>query len=173
MTVEDGTGLADANSYLSVAEADAYWAERANANWAAATTVAKEAALVNASMYVDLRWGTSISGTPVSAHQVLVFPRNGLPACARGQTLPLRLKWAVAEYASLALTGPLAPTPDASARTKYRVKVGPIEEETTYATEVGTGSIGMWRTYPFADSLMACLSAANTVGANQGRQMRA
>jgi hypothetical protein len=173
MIVEDGTGLADANSYLSVAEADAYWAARGNANWAAATTVAKEAALVNASMYVDLRWGTSITGTPVSSHQILVFPRNGLPACARGQTFPLRLKWAVAEYAVLALAGPLAPTPEVSARTKYRVKVGPLEEETTYATEVGTGSIGMWRVYPLADSLMACLAEITTVGANQGRQMRA
>ena len=45
--VEDGTGLANANSFISVAGADAYWAEVTTpALWNAANTAAKEAALV-------------------------------------------------------------------------------------------------------------------------------
>lgn len=173
MDVEDGTGLPGANSYLSVEDADAYWAARANVTWAAATIAAKEAALVTASMYIDLRWGNGVPGTPVSPTQALVFPRHDLPPCAQGAVLPTRLKAAVAEYAAIALAGPLAPTPELSARTKYRVKVGPMEEETMYSDGLsGGGFSGMWRRYPYGDALMGCL-ANRLGGANQGRQMRA
>lgn len=36
LVVEDGTGRADANSYVTQAEADAYFAARLNTTWATA-----------------------------------------------------------------------------------------------------------------------------------------
>lgn len=55
-----GNLLADpsANSFISLADADAYLAVEGNAQWAAASVEAKEAALVNASRWlaVSLTW---------------------------------------------------------------------------------------------------------------------
>lgn len=53
LIVEDGTGLADAQSYVSAVDADAYFLARANSVWAAATPEAKEAALVRATQALD------------------------------------------------------------------------------------------------------------------------
>lgn len=50
---EDGTGLADANSYASVAEADAYFTDRNNTAWLALTDVEKQANLIVATEYLD------------------------------------------------------------------------------------------------------------------------
>ena len=41
LTVEDGTGLVNADAYISVADADTYFLASANATWAAATSPAK------------------------------------------------------------------------------------------------------------------------------------
>ena len=46
--VEDGTGVEDANSYTSVAFADAYFADRNNTTWSGASVADKEFALVKA-----------------------------------------------------------------------------------------------------------------------------
>ena len=56
LVVEDGTGLADANSYIASADADTYWANRANAAWAALDDDAKAAALIQATQYLDARY---------------------------------------------------------------------------------------------------------------------
>ena len=42
LVVEDGTGKADAESYISVADADTYHSNRGNTDWAALTTTEKE-----------------------------------------------------------------------------------------------------------------------------------
>ena len=49
---EDGTGLAEANSYVSVAEADAYHADRGNAAWIGEDS-AKQSALIKATDYLE------------------------------------------------------------------------------------------------------------------------
>lgn len=52
--VEDGTGVTGANSYISRAHADAFFEIYAfNAEWIAATTTVKDAALVQAAMILD------------------------------------------------------------------------------------------------------------------------
>jgi hypothetical protein len=75
LIVEDGTGMATAESYTSVAEADLYFTNRANAAWAALTTQLKEAYLRKATDYMvavyRLRWG----GTRVNGVQALDWPR--------------------------------------------------------------------------------------------------
>lgn len=52
LIVEDGTGLADAESYLSVADADTYHADRNNEAWQDYSTAEKEAALRKATQYI-------------------------------------------------------------------------------------------------------------------------
>ena len=79
LIVEDGTGLADAEVFISVADADDYHAKRDNAAWAALTTPRKEALLRKASDYLlqtySLRW----AGYRTSDLQALDWPRTYVP----------------------------------------------------------------------------------------------
>ena len=58
MTVEDGTGLVDSNSYVTVAFADSYLESMGVAAWGALQQSRKEVLLVKATDYVDntYRW---------------------------------------------------------------------------------------------------------------------
>jgi hypothetical protein len=78
LTVEDGTGLADAEAYISVTDADAYFAARGNAAWAALDTTTKEAALRKGADYMAGEYGQRWKGARVSASQALDWPRDGV-----------------------------------------------------------------------------------------------
>ena len=60
LIVEDGTGKSNAESYISVADADTYHSNRDNTDWAALTTAEKERLLRIATDYMvavyRLRW---------------------------------------------------------------------------------------------------------------------
>ena len=75
LIVENGTGLADAESYVSVADADTYFSKRGNAAWAALATAVKEESLRKATDYMvetyRLRW----KGSRVNGVQALDWPR--------------------------------------------------------------------------------------------------
>lgn len=75
LIVENGTGLPDAESYISVADADDYFAKRGYTLWATMTEPEKEASLRRATDYMGqvyrLRW----SGTRVNGEQALDWPR--------------------------------------------------------------------------------------------------
>ena len=75
--VEDGTGLATAQSYASVAECDAYHLARGSSAWAAATDAAKEAALVRASAALDGLYSSRWPGLRLTSAQALDWPRSG------------------------------------------------------------------------------------------------
>ena len=80
LIVEDGTRPTGANTYASVADADAYWADRASATWAAATDDAKAAALIQSTDYLNgLSWAT---GTPVGDD--MAWPRTGATSPSGG-----------------------------------------------------------------------------------------
>lgn len=100
LIVEDGTGLPDAEAYISVADADAYHAARGNAAWAALTTPAKEAALRLATDYMEAEYGPRWLGNRLTAEQALSWPRDveGVPEAVRR---------ANAELAVRASAGPL------------------------------------------------------------------
>jgi hypothetical protein len=75
LIVEDNTGLANAESYISVADADVYLANMGRTSWAAATTAAKEIALRKATQYIDTAY--SFRGARVRGDlQALEFPRD-------------------------------------------------------------------------------------------------
>ena len=75
LIVEDGTGKSDAESYISVADADTYFSKRGNAVWAALTTEQKEQSLRKATDYMGqvykLRW----KGVRTTSAQALDWPR--------------------------------------------------------------------------------------------------
>ena len=77
LIVEDGTGLANAQSYISTADADTYHSARGNSDWAAADIADKEAALVKASEYLDGKYGKRWIGIRYSSTQALDWPRDG------------------------------------------------------------------------------------------------
>ena len=71
---EDGTGRADANSYASVVDGDAYHDGHLYATaWTAATTENKEKALVFATRLLDAEF--RFKGVKTSAAQALQWPR--------------------------------------------------------------------------------------------------
>lgn len=75
LIVEDGTGLPNAESYVSVAQADAYFSATAVADWAAATLADREVALRRATAYMDARY--SFRGERLRTVQALAWPRVG------------------------------------------------------------------------------------------------
>lgn len=78
IVVEDGTGLANADVYVAQVDADAYFAKRNNAVWAATTADQKAAALVAATTYLDRRY--KFKGYKLTTTQALEWPRT--PAVA-------------------------------------------------------------------------------------------
>ena len=72
-TVEDGSGIATATSYLSVADADQYHEDHGNADWTG-VDAGKQAALIEATQYGDAhyQWAT---GRKASKEQALDWPR--------------------------------------------------------------------------------------------------
>jgi len=141
LIVEDGVtpgGVPNAESYCTVAFADAYWVGRnptSAAAWAALGTPAKEAALREACQYLDQGWewiGDRWSGT-----QYLMWPRSIYGSRIHNQWLnlnlslpgitkiPLILQQAQCELALEASSGKLSPSYDPS-QTVESVSVGPI-----------------------------------------------
>lgn len=129
---EDGTGLENANSYMSLAAADAHHADRGHTEWAAVSSALREAALVRATDYIDKRFGHRFRGYKRTRDQALQWPRFAAVGNDRFllPPIPSQLRKATAEYALRALTNtPLAPDNDAVGLRANREKVGPIETD--------------------------------------------
>lgn len=131
LIVEDGTGLANAESFASVAEADAYHAKRGNAAWAALTEQVKEQLLIKATDYVENTFAASWTGVSLGLTQALSWPRRYAPIAGYVNTfysgVPKALKEATIELALIANSTPLMPT--TTERGKKRVKLGSMEVE--------------------------------------------
>lgn len=72
--VEDGTGLATANAYISVADCDTYQAEFIRNDWASLSNDLKELYIKQATKWIDNNY--SFDGTKNSREQALSFPRT-------------------------------------------------------------------------------------------------
>ncbi|MHB8523146.1 MAG: DnaT-like ssDNA-binding protein [Limisphaerales bacterium] len=78
LTKEDGTGKADANTYASVADGDAYHDGHLYASaWTVAATANKEAALVFATRLIDVEY--QFNGFKANEGQALQWPRVSCP----------------------------------------------------------------------------------------------
>lgn len=124
-----------ASFYGTLAAADAYFVERANAAWAAAGDGDRLAALVRGSQAVDSLYESRFTGRRTDGYdQPLSWPRseaitvNG--EAIADDALPLALTYAAYEAAALELSEPGSLTPViVAARTVKREKVGPLETE--------------------------------------------
>lgn len=130
LTVEDGTGKADADSYVALADFDTFLTDRNITT--SATDAAKEAALREATSHIDANY--RFPSDPLYSAQALSFPRfsqyyvDGKLITA----IPAKLLEAVNVLANEALSGSLAPMDDTSRITRKREKIDVIEEETEY-----------------------------------------
>lgn len=138
LTVEDGTGLSDANVYTSLAFDDAYHDDRGNTKWEDASVADRESAKIRATDYIDKRWGVWFKGRKSSSTQARQWPRisavdnNGYVLSG----VPVLLQWASAEYALRALiNNVLAPDPAQSVPGQNH------ETGSTVVTDVVTGEI--------------------------------
>lgn len=166
--VEDATGLATAESYLSYVDYVAYWAARGvdtTTEVGTADEATTEPKLRLTTEYIDIRWGKSAPGLPISDDQALCFPTDYF--IVDPVALPIQLERATAEYLRYSLTNTLFIDNDRSSGPGIKLlkeKVGPIETETEY-TGSGLGSVGA--KYPIvtkADGLMRQI----TQGSGQG-----
>jgi hypothetical protein len=122
LIVEDGTGKPDAEAYIAVADADAYFAARGKAEWAALDASAKEAALRNGADYMGAEYGQRWKGCRSTSVQALDWPRTASDA------IPKVIARANAELALRSLLGDLMPDEDAQVTQEV---VGPLS--VTYA----------------------------------------
>lgn len=137
ITIEDGTGVADAVSYVTAAEARTYASARGVTLSAVDAEV--EALLVKAGDYL-LSVESRFKGTRTTSVQRLPFPRSGVylhgDYYLGENTIPVALKEAQIQLAIDAQTVDLQPTQDGLSVT--REKIGPIETE--YSTASGSTS---------------------------------
>ena len=101
MVVEDGTGLSNADSFVSVAYADTYFSTRNVTGWASLTN--KEALLIKATDYIEAVYSEAWKGTTLNDTQSLSFPR----IIDDATVYPDRLLKAVCELAYKANSGDL------------------------------------------------------------------
>lgn len=128
IVIEDGTGLPNAEAYISVADADAYFAARGNAAWAALTEAQKEQALRLGADYMGAEYGRRWCGKRLTDTQALDWPRGV-------EGVPEAVKRANAELAVRASAGVLLA--DQGAQVKQET-VGPIS--VTYADGARQGT---------------------------------
>ena len=162
---EDGDGLQGANAYTDVAFVDDHHEGRGRTDWAPVPTSTKEECIVRATDYIEYRFGRKFRGFRQGELQGLEWPRlsafdndhflfNGI------NSIPQQLRKATAEYALIAFRqGELSPNPplptgdeplDGTAPTATesnsgiitakRERVGPLEEETKFATSASVGT---------------------------------
>jgi len=143
LIVEDGTGIAGAEAYASVAYADAYWAARPQSPlsvaWAAATTATKEGGMREGADYLDAEYGDAYRGTKAGTVQGRLWPRSnanddaGYPLPG----LPTELKNANCELAARAITAPLVEDLDRGGKIQT-VKAGAVA--VTYSDTAPAGT---------------------------------
>ena len=121
---EDGTGLIDANSLISVEFADSYHADRGNTQWAGLSLERKQQLLIRATDYIVNIYTGHLLGDVLFVTQALPFPRL-INFTSVG--IPTAVRKAVAELALVANTIDLIP--NQVKRGKKRVKIGPLEVE--------------------------------------------
>lgn len=139
LTVEDGTGLADADAFVSLEDCDTYCTAHGLTAWTgepSSPADLKEAAIRRATAYLSnsFTWkGSRLNGRA----QALAWPRSDVED-EEGETVasdevPVEVVSACCEIASRELATPGFMTPDVTLTDRVkREKIGPIETE--YAT---------------------------------------
>lgn len=154
LIVETGAIVANANTYVTVAEADAYWADRNQSLWAALSPAEKEASLVIAAQYLE--WNFDWLGSRInSTTQAMVWPRwlpDGLDSDLRfinSNVIPPRVKFAQIELAYLQSQGELQPNTDVGGL-PIEVQLGPLSVKYSQSPQT-------YRSFAYVDQLLKLL----------------
>ena len=152
LIVEDGSGVANANSYITLAEARSYAIQRGVT--LSATDSALEVDLIKSMDYLESQ-RSNYKGVKTSPTYALQWPRYGVSIDGTeiaSNVIPVELKNAQAQLAMAIATGvDLLPTATGAAFVVSE-KVGPIE--TKYAENVSTSGVPIVRA---VDALLAPL----------------
>ncbi len=127
LIVEDGTGVATADTFISSADAGTYHTAMNNTAWAGSDTV-KDAALRKATAYMEQVYRLSWKGLRYTSTQALSWPRTDVFIDDKQEyvdtdEIPTEVKNACAELALKALSGELYPDLKQNATEKT---VGPL-----------------------------------------------
>lgn len=134
LIVEDGSIVADANSYVTYDYAIAYHALRGNSAWAAGSDSDQQYAIIRATQAVDSIYKGKWKGTPTEyGTQELEWPRNDVIVNGvelDNDLIPVALKKAVCEAALRELASANSLTPDLERGGEIkRVKADTVEVE--------------------------------------------
>jgi hypothetical protein len=176
LEVEDGTGLEDADAYISLEYADAYHLAQGNAAWAAEDDDAvKEAAIRRATVYIDNTYRGDFSGTKLNARsQALEWPRidatDGNGDDVDDDAVPREVEKATAEAALRELASPGSLSPDVlSGQRILSEQVGSLS--VTYSDD-GTAMSAATPTVQIIDGIMEGL-IGSSASSNTGYLLRA
>lgn len=139
LIVEDGTGRADAEAFVSVAAADARHTANGSTLWPGSlTTEEREQAIRRATIFMEQAYRQRWKGHRVNYNQALSWPRyavivDGFDVLST--IVPPEVANACADLALKAAAGDLAPDLERGIK---REKVGPIETEFDTATPQST-----------------------------------
>lgn len=134
LIVEDGSGLATANAYVSEGEVSVYYdAHLYGTAWEAATEPTRAAAIIQATALIDAMM--DFDGTPTTTTQALRCPRVGLTnrdGVAYGSaTIPVRFKHAVCELIRFLLDSDRAAEPDTAGYSSIQVGALAVSVDTS------------------------------------------
>lgn len=160
LTIEDGTGLADADSLVAVADVTTYLSARYTtsqlATWTAGSSGDKEIWTRQACQFLALTYGPSIKGKRANETQALPLPRAGMADddgfLIEDDAIPQAFIDAQCELTLRAASGRLDAdaTASASGITSESASVGGISESVSYAGVKATQS-----TYTIVDRILA------------------
>lgn len=136
LIIENGTNVANANSYADIEFADAYHTAQGNLDWAG-TTEDLERALQIACRSLELLYGPSYKSLLLYPNQPLLYPRRVFTDNNRriieAGNIPTCLKEAQCEIALMYLLGvDVFPTASDAAIRAATLSVGEVSESTTY-----------------------------------------
>ena len=129
MALNATPGAATADSYATLAEANAYNAAHSFSEAWVGTDAQKEAALKHAARLLDSSFNWT--GSPVDAVQALTWPRNSMVSrngfAIDNTVVPQALKDAQSEWARQLLADDITADSEADKEGLTRLKIGPIE----------------------------------------------
>ena len=150
LIVEDGTGLDDANAYITVAYATDYHQLRCNDGWQGPVSE-QEAAIIRATEWLDRHYDFQGSrvvigdpGSPSVLPQALAWPREGVRhsdgIAVPSDAVPVEVERATAELALITLTMPLEPTSDEGRVSRRDESIGSVRIAEDFASAGTTGA---------------------------------
>lgn len=152
---EDGTGLANANVYADIGDADLYLENTGRlCDWQEFDLETRKAALIQGTDYLDQAYRRRFKGTRSSSTQRLEWPRDSVydELGTLVTDIPEDIVNSSIEFAFSAASAPLAPTPvvdDTGGQViAIREKVDVLEREVRYSEATAPKTM---RTYPQAN----------------------